>query len=146
MLSCSYLKRKMSANYTTRALDELTSHLNKKHYDSNIYTVFSNHNFNIKVGNTEPKFICYIKHLGEQFGDPLPYSVSSPTTVVFRCTSQTGTILVNETMTEIDTWLGEWKYTFSPFDFQTEGEYMVEIILSNPDVDNVIGKSRINVS
>lgn len=131
-------------NYTSVPFSEETYNF-KEHYDSNLYVVFPNPNFNISKGNTKPVFICYLKQKGEKYGDPLGAVLPNGYTVIFRVLDKANGITINQLMTNTDTHLGEWSYNFSPFDFSIQGYYEAQIIVANTSVENIIAKCRINV-
>jgi hypothetical protein len=132
-------------NYTSRTITE-ESYNNKKHYDDkNIYTVFANNNFSIKVGSTKPIFVCFLKTRGEQFGDPIPAEFGDGQNIGIRIYDNSGGILVNGALNQTDTWLGEWTYIFSNLDFLEAGKFTGEILLIEGAAENVLGKFHINV-
>ncbi|MEO6302152.1 MAG: hypothetical protein ABIP51_03160 [Bacteroidia bacterium] len=133
----------MAANYRQRTLTEETYNF-KKHYDSNIYVVFAEQHFNLTLNSTIKKFIIFIKQKGEQFGDALPATLVTPP--IIRVYDNSGGIMLNSiALTQTDSYLGEWQYTFAINDFNKTGLYEGEVIIPGTS-ESVIGKFKINVS
>lgn len=137
----------LNQNYYTRILDENNTYNKKKHYDSNIYIVYPNNNFSIKKGSTSPKFNCYIKQKGEQFGDALPVQVDIAYKYAIRLYDNANNIFLNESLISIDIYVGEYSYTFSSLDFTTVGNFTGEIlkVKISDSTESVLGKFSINV-
>ena len=117
----------LNQDYYTRILTQETYN-NKKHYDSNIYIVFPNNNFCIRQGSTIPIFTCFIKQRGEQFGDALPVKTDATIKYGIRIYDEAGNIILNEDMISLDSYLGEYGYTFKNLDFSIRGKFNGEII------------------
>jgi hypothetical protein len=134
----------MAVNYNQRTLTENTQNF-KKHYDSNIYVVFPEQHFSMKLGSIQRKFKVFIKQKGEQFGDPVAsYSlIDKPGLRVYD--NSGGVVLNVPEMHFDDINLGEWSYTFFSTDFNKKGQFDGEVIVTSDTTDSVIGKFKINV-
>lgn len=117
----------LNQTYYTRTLNQETYN-NKKHYDSNIYVIFPNNNFCIRKGSTVPIFTCFIKQKGEQFGDAMPVKVDITVKYSIRIYDNADNIILNEDMTLIDSYLGEYNYVFKSLDFSIQGNFYGEVI------------------
>lgn len=136
----------MAYNFYLKPLDEKTTFTFKKTYDDlNFSVVIADKTFAIKKGATRPILVCWIKQQGEQYGDLLAAQIPDGHRIYVSCYDNSGGLILKSEMTQTDTNLGEWTYTFSPIDFSFTGVFDSHILIVNSDNESSLVKFKINV-
>jgi len=132
-------------NYISRELTDSSTYTQKKTYSQEPYIVLPK-KVSIKKGYGLKNFSLFIKTKGEQFGDPIAYNIDTNSQKIYlNCYDFSGNLHLRETMTSLDTYLGEWGYEFTALDFNAKGNFRCEITLEEENNIFFIDKFRINV-
>ena len=99
----------------------------RKIYTKDFWIVYPNKHFGIRLGETKPNFICFLKTTGELFGDPITPLNIADYSATFKCFDQHENLIVRSLMTNTDSSLGEFTYYFKSLDFSNKGRYYAEI-------------------
>lgn len=108
----------------------------KKTYAETLYLVFPEPRLFVKLGDNGTKLRCYVKTLGEQFGDPIPMPEMDLYNLTVRVFDKNNN-LASQGIPVKDVTTGEVIYSFSALDFTKKGLYYAQIFLNKPeDGDN----------
>lgn len=113
-------------DYTIKNLIDTNSYEKKKIYSSAPFLVLPQLKFAIKLGSLLPKFVCYVRQRGEQFGDAIAYNLANSSIKLFVY-DKDNKLVIRDSMEITNANLGEITYTWKEFDLQYTGFYTAEI-------------------
>lgn len=126
---------KQKVDYHIENVIDTNTYEKKKIYSEAPFVITPQPKFNIKIGALLPKFTCFIRKRGEQFGDAVAYDLTNATVRLFVY-DKDNNLVVRDSMTKSNLSLGEVSYFWKKFDLQFIGFYtaLVEITEQNGDV------------
>lgn len=119
-------------DYDSQDLTYLQSWRIKKPYNESPYLVLLGSKFNIAIGDTKPDLKFFVFKLGEQFGDPIPLPNMSSYVITIKVYDYNCNLIAFGPASSLDQLSGQITYTFTPFDFITDGIYFFEVEFKNP--------------
>lgn len=126
---------KEKVDYYIENVIDTNTYEKKKIYSEVPFVITPQPKFNIKISSLLPKFTCFIRKRGEQFGDSVAYDLTN-STVRFFVYDKDNNLVVRDSMTKTNLNLGEVTYLWKKFDLQFIGFYtaLIEITEQNGDV------------
>ena len=132
----------MSNNYQYQNFEQTTQQNKKPYNDCEVFVLFPKGNFISVNPGANTKIVCFVKILGEQFGEAIPYSLKEGEIIQLLCFDENNSLFLKQNMVSTDTKLGEFQYTFKDFDLDNVGVFECEISLNS----TTIGKFKLNVN
>lgn len=130
MANDSFIDFSKKVDYKIDNVIDTNSYEQKKIYSSTPFVVLPQLKFNIKLNSLLPKFTCFIRERGEQFGDATAYDLTNKTVRLFVY-DKNSNLVVRSNMTVTNARLGEVTYDWKEFDLQEVGFYTCEIEIKN---------------
>lgn len=130
MADSKFTEFKAKVDYHIENIIDNNTYEKKKIYSEHPFVVLPQAKFNIKVGSILPKFVCFIRKRGEQFGDAVAYDLTNCTVKLFVFDKDSN-LVVRDTMVKTNSNLGEVTYPWKKFDLQFPGFYTAEIEITD---------------
>lgn len=111
-------------------LDNKTWASKKIYDDEGFWLVIPNQRFNLRLGDTKPALVVFLRKQGEQFGDPITPLNIVDITAKFKVYDDSGNLITvgNASMTDADA--GQFEYSFTALDFTEPGRFFGEFEFS----------------
>jgi len=122
-----------TTDYDKVDLIDINTWAYKKTYDEKPFLVVPNYKFNLKLGDTMPCFRCFVKKLGEQFGDPITLPNLDQYVIYLNVFNYSDNIIFKGRMNIVNLSLGELGYQMTHLDFSCAGVYYAEVEFTDPN-------------